>query len=97
MKIYIQLNKDCRLVGWGSTRGKNSDVELDVPNDHEVLRNPFVFKYANGNLLKDEGYHQQLIDKLKNQQNQPSAKEEIALLKKQNADLIFNLMLKGVI
>jgi hypothetical protein len=96
MKIFLQV-KDNRIVGWGSTRGLDTDIETEVVENHEVLKNPFIFTYQNGQLAKDETYQQQLIKEKEDQMNKPSLEEEITSLKKQNADLAFQLMLNGVL
>lgn len=60
MKIYIQV-KDERVIGWGDVRSMDSDIEIEVPISHEVIKNPFVFVYKNGQLTKDTVYQQQLV------------------------------------
>ncbi|GIN88710.1 hypothetical protein J6TS2_50960 [Heyndrickxia sporothermodurans] len=60
MEVYIDVTKDNRVDGWGSTsNGKN--ILITVPNNHEVLSNPHVFVYKEGKLSKDEAYQQELL------------------------------------
>lgn len=95
MKIYFTLDENSRLLGWSNRPGSVSDFELDVDASHEVIRNPFIFKYENGTLVKDEAYQQQLINEA---QNKPlTTQEELASLKKSYSELAFDLMMKGVI
>lgn len=94
MKIYLSVGLDKRVQAWGSTKGKETDIEMDVSDTHEVLKNPFVFVYSNGTLQKDLAYQQQLISE--------SSKivpidEKIRVLEKESADLWYVLMVKGVI
>lgn len=63
MQIFISVDKDNRLQGWSTTRSSQSDISYSVQDDHEVLDNPFIFKYENGRLIRDENYR---LSKLKN-------------------------------
>lgn len=65
MKIYIQVNEENRVLQQGDTRGTGADIEIDVPENHEILLNPFIYKYENGAIIKDEAYQQQLINTMK--------------------------------
>ncbi|WP_431798921.1 hypothetical protein [Halobacillus andaensis] len=54
MKIHIHVNEETHMVeGWGSSPSSNT-VEIEVQEDHEVLRHPFSFKYIDGELTKDD-------------------------------------------
>lgn len=60
--IYFTLI-DGYVSGWSSTpSGTDHELHADVENDHEVLRNPEIFKLVDGELFKDEERQQQLID-----------------------------------
>lgn len=97
MLIYLSINKENRVIGCGSTRGSSSDIEVDIPSNHEVFKNPLIYKYENGQLVKDAVYQQKLINDSKAAESQPTLREELQQLKKQNADLAYSLMLKGVL
>jgi hypothetical protein len=91
MKRFIQLDGE-RVIGWGSTRGSEADVEIDVADDHEVVRNPFVFTYQNGELVKDEAYQQQLIQEYEVQMNKPSVEQQLKMMQQALDDLILGGM-----
>jgi predicted component of viral defense system (DUF524 family) len=91
MKRYIQLQGE-RVIGWGSTRGSETDVEINVADDHEVVRNPFVFTYRNGVLAKDEAYQQQLIDEKEERMNRQTTEQKYELMQKAVDDLILGGM-----
>lgn len=65
MKIFIQLGAENRVIQQGDTRGTEKDIELEVPSDHEIILNPFIFKYENGQIIKDENYQQKMISMMK--------------------------------
>lgn len=75
MVIYIDLDDNGYLSFWSSTRSNENDIQLDVPRKHEALYNPEIFKYENGELIKDEERQQQLIDEAREKENQPSSLE----------------------
>lgn len=55
MLIYITVDTDGTLQGWGSNRGSENEIEVEVPDDHIIFHtNPKVLKYMNGTILKDE-------------------------------------------
>lgn len=62
MVIYFKL-KNGYLEGYGSTpNNEEGEIKLEISDDHEVLRNPEIFKYENGELIKDEERQKQLIE-----------------------------------
>lgn len=80
MTIYFNL-KDGYLDATSSTQpGHQYSVEVD--QDHEVLRNPEVFKYVDGELIKDEERQQQLIEEYEKEQEKLTKEEinEMAIL-----------------
>ncbi|MCK1985157.1 MULTISPECIES: hypothetical protein [Peribacillus] len=84
MQVFINVDKDKRVCGWGSTRGNASDIEVVVTDDHELLRNPFIFTYSNGKLVKDAEYQKSLIAEKEAAKNAPT---EMELLKEENLGL----------
>lgn len=94
MKIYLSLDANKRVIAWGSTKGKPDDVEIVVPDTHEVLKNPFVFIYSNGSLQKDTAYQQKLIS---DSAKRVPVDERIRILERENADIWYTLMVKGVV
>jgi hypothetical protein len=79
MKVFLSVLNN-RVIGQGSKRGSASDVEFEVPEGHEVLRNPFIFKLEGNQLVKDEAYKQQLIQEQEDQKNKPSLEQRLNLL-----------------
>lgn len=78
MQIYFTLTPENRLTGWGSTpSGVEGEISLEVADDAEVLINPEVFKYENGELIKDEDYQKELIDEAEKERNKPSVDEQL--------------------
>lgn len=72
MKAFIQV-QDTRIIQISDRRNVPNDIEIETDDDHEVLRNPFVYKFVDGVLLKDDAYQQYLID----QQNEISPMEKL--------------------
>lgn len=77
MIIYFNL-KDGYLDGY-SSNPNGFEYEVEVSNDHEVLNNPEVFKFIDGELVKDEIYQQELIEKHERDQKKPASEDMIAL------------------
>jgi hypothetical protein len=97
LKLYTKLNSQGYLDYSSSTRNALDEIEIEIPEGHEAFLNPFVFKLVNGTLVKDTVYQKTLIDSQTQAETRPSLQEEVAELKKQNADLVFTLLMKGVL
>src|SRR5699024_12644873 len=75
MVIYINLDDDNYLTGWGSTQS-NGNIKIYI-SDEEVLSNPEIFKYEDGELIKDEEKQKELIKEREEEENAPSKIDEL--------------------
>ncbi len=57
--IFLSFNRD-GYVGYSDRRGSVTDIEIMVEDTHEVLQNPFVFRYMFGELIKDTDYQESM-------------------------------------
>ncbi|MEH7082968.1 hypothetical protein V7139_09570 [Neobacillus drentensis] len=92
MLVFLDINNENRIVALSSTKSDNN-IEIEVPEEHEVFSVPFIFKLENGQLVKDEVYQQQLIREKEEQLNKPSVENQLELLQKALDDLILGVML----
>lgn len=89
MKVYLSIGANNRVEGWANIRGGQSDVELDVAENHNVLNNPFIYTYSDGVLTRDTVYEEEL-------KNQPKPKTMIEILGEQIVSLKLEIAaLKG--
>lgn len=56
MKIYIQTDDANRLLCYGTTRSNDSDIEVEVNETDDVLKNPFIYTCVNGQLIRNDQY-----------------------------------------
>jgi hypothetical protein len=90
MKIFIDVNSETKRVeGWGSSKLSLASIEIEIAEADDFFKNPFVFVYVDGNLIKDEEYQQELLEEEKKRKNTPSQIEQLLI---QNAALAFELM-----
>lgn len=91
-KIYFVIDEE------GYIRGGYSESELigenvlsiEVNENHEIFSNDAeIFRYVDGQLIKDEDRQCKLIEEHENHINKPS---EIELLRRENEMLAFALM-----
>lgn len=76
MVIYFKL-KDGYVNGWGSTSsGDDDEIKLEVSDGHEVLRNPEIFKYEDGELIKDEERQKELKEEAEKEDNGMSIEDQ---------------------
>src|SRR5699024_1305072 len=82
MVVYISVDSDNYLTGWSSTRSNDDDKEINVYRNHEALQNPEVFKYVDGELIKDEERQQELIAEREENESKPSEakRNELAIM-----------------
>ena len=91
MKIYFTLDENGRLTGWQSNPSHvEGEIELEVDDDHEVLQRPMIYKYIDGELVKDEGYLEELKEEYEKEQSKPSELDMIALAVMELGQLIMN-------
>src|SRR5699024_6480502 len=83
MVIYINLDDDNYLTGWGSTQS-NCNIKIYIP-DEETLSNPEIFKYEDGELIKDEEKQKEIIKEREEEKNAPSKIDELIESDKKNA------------
>ncbi|MBM7598461.1 hypothetical protein JOC34_000818 [Virgibacillus halotolerans] len=62
VRVYLLTDTDgyVSITSSRSLRNENEQT-IEVPKDHEVLRNSEIFKYVDGKLIKDVEKQQQLI------------------------------------
>lgn len=88
MIIYITL-KDGYVDGWGSARSSDSDIEIELDDNHDFFKTDFsCWKYENGELVFDEERRQQLIEEYEREQNKPTELERLEVLEKAMLELI---------
>ena len=91
MKIYFTLDENGRLTGWQSNPSHvEGEIELEVDDDHEVLQRPMIYKYIDGELVKDEEHLEELKEEYEKEQNKPSELDMLALAIMELGQLIMN-------
>jgi len=90
LKIYITLDKNGYVDGWGSTSSHVDDeVEIELDDTHEFFKTDFsCWKYENGELVFDEEKQKQLIEEYEREKNRPSEQERIEALENALLELI---------
>jgi hypothetical protein len=95
--IYINLDDENRLKGgWGSTPSPNS-IEIEVEDDHEVLDNPFIYRYENGELIKDSEWQAQKVKEREELDAAPSMQERFEMMEMLTAELVMGNAMKDMI
>ena len=81
MKIYITLDKNGYVDGWGSTSSHVDDeVEIELDDTHKFFKTDSAcWKYENGELVFDEERQQKLIEEYEREQGRPSELDMLAL------------------
>ena len=53
--IYITLNENGYIDGWGSTRSSDNDIEIELDDNHEFFKTDIrCWKYENGELVFED-------------------------------------------
>lgn len=52
MKIFLELDTDGTILGWGTSLTSDISVEIEVDEDHEVLTAFHRYKYIDGELVR---------------------------------------------
>lgn len=89
MIVYITLDENCYVNGWGSTGLSDNDIKIELDDNHEFFKTDFAcWKYENGELVFDEEKQHQLIEEYEREQNKPSEQERIEALESALLELI---------
>lgn len=79
--IYISVDSENVVVGWATSRGMDSEIEIKIEEEHPFLKNSFAYRYVDGVLY----YDAELADRLNNPEKMPDPVEvlqqEVAELK----------------
>lgn len=89
-KIYFTVDENNRLNELSSTSTrKENEFCIEVDDNHEVLLGNYeIFKYENGELIKDEEYQEELIEEEEERQNKPNDEEMNAIALMELTELI---------
>ena len=89
MIVYITLDENGYVDGWGSTRSSDNDIEIELDDNHEFFKTDFAcWKYEDGELVFDEEKQKQLIEEYEREQNKPSSQERLEALENALLELI---------
>jgi hypothetical protein len=48
-KVYVEVNEQNEVIGWGTSRGTETELEFEIEPEHLFfVENPFFFKVING-------------------------------------------------
>lgn len=92
--IFVLIDENRHVVGWGTTRSMDTEIEINIEEDNPFLRdNPRFYKLQEDNtIVKDEQAYSNYLESKEKQNLAPTNEERIAEL--ENA--LFMLMMKGV-
>lgn len=77
-KVYLLLDSDNRVEGYSSASWNENEIELDLPDEHELFTSFFrTFIYQDGTLIKDFIYEVKLAKKRKFQELNKICNQEI--------------------
>lgn len=77
MIIYIDVNEDGRVRGWGSSPITLTCIEFDLPVCHKFFYSPFSYRVIEDNLIKDEEHKLALAKKEKYKELDAECEREI--------------------
>ncbi|UUG68081.1 hypothetical protein [Bacillus phage PK-3] len=65
------------VQGWSTTPFGENNVEIEVSEDHEILRDPFQYKYIDGQLMLDAEFALNRAKKLKDRELNEACQQAI--------------------
>src|SRR5699024_4547670 len=75
--MYTILDGEKRLQGISSSPLGENSIELEVNPDHEVMHNPYIYRYIDGTLVRDNEQHLQEVKKEKKEEMKIVCEEKI--------------------
>lgn len=78
--VYFVIDSDGYIDGGISYSPLEDAIKLELPKDHEIFKtDSTIFKYVDGELVKDEEKQQKLIEENEKKSSKPSAEDMNAL------------------
>ena len=91
MIVYIALDENSYVDGWGSTRSSDDDIEIELDDNHEFFKTDFAcWKYEDDELVFDEEKRDRLIAEREAEENKPNENERLEALENALLELILN-------
>jgi len=89
--VYIALDENSYVDGWGSTRSSDDDIEIELDDNHEFFKTDFAcWKYEDDELVFDEEKRDRLIAEREAEENKPNENERLEALENALLELILN-------
>ncbi|QFG05342.1 hypothetical protein 022DV001_29 [Bacillus phage 022DV001] len=92
--IYVTLDSEGFVNGWGSTRGQESDVELTLEEDHAFFNDPFSYSIQDGQPVFSQEKKDSREKEREEARNKPTVDDRLSANETAHSDLIFDLALK---
>jgi hypothetical protein len=93
--IYVDIDKENRLMGWGSNPSPTS-IKLEVEESHEVIKNPYIYRFENNALIRDDEYQAMKIKQQEKAKNQPTVAEKIQTIEMMQAEMAMDSVMKDL-
>ena len=80
-KIYITIDREGLINALSLTKTPHpEEIECEVEDGHEVIKNPLIFRYKDGKVFKDEDYQKKEMDRWKFWKDKPTTDGQISEL-----------------
>ena len=78
-KVFVETNELGQVIGWATSRGSDTEIELDLDDSHPFLaKNQFFFTLKDGVLTEDETRKQDVRQKRKDRKEINDLKQTLA-------------------
>ncbi|QFG05430.1 hypothetical protein 031MP002_29 [Bacillus phage 031MP002] len=92
--IYVTLDSEGFVNGWGSTRGQESDVELTLEENHAFFSDPFSYSIQDGQPVFSQEKKDSREKEREEARNKPTVDERLSANETAHSDLILDLAMK---
>lgn len=60
-KVFVQIDKDNRVIGWGSSSISEDSIKLLLPSGHPFFASPLSYMYVDQSLIKDDVHELKML------------------------------------
>ncbi|QFG05607.1 hypothetical protein 031MP004_29 [Bacillus phage 031MP004] len=75
--IYVTLDSEGFVNGWGSTRGQESDVELTLEENHAFFSDPFSYSIQDGQPVFSQEKKDSRVKEREEVRNRPTVSQRL--------------------
>ncbi|QFG05698.1 hypothetical protein 035JT001_31 [Bacillus phage 035JT001] len=94
--VYVTLDAEGFVNGWGSTRGQDTDIELILEDDHAFFSDPFSYTIQEGKPVFDQAKKDRMDKEREEFRNRPTVEDRLTENESAHANFMIDMAMKDL-